>query len=158
MPSLLFTVALLFSGLMAGLFFAFSAAVMPGLSRMPDKGFVAAMNTINTSIRNPVFFLIFIGILLLLPASSYLAYKHFPVSSFRMVLAATVIYFLGVFVVTAAVNIPLNNALATVDAERDPAERISIARAAFENRWNLFNGIRMFSAILSFVLLLLGIK
>ena len=61
---LLFAVTLLSaigSGLMAGLFFAFSAFVMTALARLPGSQGIAAMQSINVAILNPVFFVVFFG-------------------------------------------------------------------------------------------------
>ncbi len=51
----------LLSGLLAGLYLAFSIAVMPALTRLPDDLFVLAMTRINTVIVNPAFLLLFLG-------------------------------------------------------------------------------------------------
>jgi uncharacterized membrane protein len=62
--SLLFTftiVAALGSGLMAGLFFAFSVSVMKALGRLPSAEGIAAMQSINIAIINPVFLAAFLG-------------------------------------------------------------------------------------------------
>ncbi|MGE3967484.1 MAG: hypothetical protein AB7F08_04545, partial [Dongiaceae bacterium] len=44
------------AGLIAGLFFAFSSFVMAALARLPADQGVAAMQSINTAVLNPVFF------------------------------------------------------------------------------------------------------
>src|SRR5215510_625162 len=54
---LLFTltfVTALGCGLIAGLFFAFSVAVMQALARLPAAGGIAAMQSINSAILNPL--------------------------------------------------------------------------------------------------------
>jgi hypothetical protein len=53
---LLTFLAALGSGVMAGLFFAFSAFIMTAFSRLPWAGGIAAMQSINATILNPVFF------------------------------------------------------------------------------------------------------
>jgi uncharacterized membrane protein len=52
---------LLGSGLMAGLYFAYSNSVMPALARLPGPQGIAAMNHINVVILNPLFLTIFMG-------------------------------------------------------------------------------------------------
>ncbi|HEX4572527.1 MAG TPA: hypothetical protein VH184_18985, partial [Dongiaceae bacterium] len=49
------------SGLMAGLFFAFSAFVMAALGRIVPAAGIAAMQSINVTILNPLFFSVFFG-------------------------------------------------------------------------------------------------
>ena len=60
------------TALMAGIFFAFSCAVNLGLARLPDSQYVAAMQSINRRIQNPVFFAAFFGASLFLPLSTFL--------------------------------------------------------------------------------------
>lgn len=48
-------------GLMAGLFFAFSTAVMEALARLPAAAGIAAMQSINVAILNPLFLATFLG-------------------------------------------------------------------------------------------------
>ena len=49
------------SGLMAGLFFAFSTFVMQALGKRPAPTGIAAMQSINATILNPIFFALFFG-------------------------------------------------------------------------------------------------
>jgi uncharacterized membrane protein len=54
-------VAALACGLMAGLFFAFSVAVMKALARLPSAEGIGAMQSINVAIINPLFLAVFFG-------------------------------------------------------------------------------------------------
>jgi uncharacterized membrane protein len=54
-------VAAVATGLIAGLFYAYSVSVMPDLAGADDHTFVHGMNEINDAIENPVFFLSFLG-------------------------------------------------------------------------------------------------
>ena len=49
------------SGLVAGVFFAFSSFVMRALGRLPESDGIAAMKAINVTVLNPGFFLAFFG-------------------------------------------------------------------------------------------------
>jgi hypothetical protein len=53
--------AALGSGVMTGLYFAFSAFIMTAFGRLPAAGGIAAMNAINVAILNPLFFAVFFG-------------------------------------------------------------------------------------------------
>src|SRR5664279_119330 len=102
-------------GLMAGVFYSYSTSVTLGLEVLPDTEYIAAMQSINKAIQNPVFFIAFLGSLILLPVSSYLNFAQ-PVSTkFFLILCATIIYLAGTFCVTAFGNIPLNNTLEKFD-------------------------------------------
>ena len=54
-------IAALGSGLMAGFFFAFSVSVMKALGRLPPAQGIAAMQSINVVVINPVFLIAFFG-------------------------------------------------------------------------------------------------
>ena len=49
------------TGLMAGLFFIFSATIMSALGKLPAPAGIAAMQSINTTILSPVFLTAFMG-------------------------------------------------------------------------------------------------
>ena len=56
-------VAILTTGLTAGLFFSFAVAVMPALAASSDRTYVEAMRKINIVIINPLFLSCFLGAL-----------------------------------------------------------------------------------------------
>ncbi|NJO35882.1 MAG: hypothetical protein HC869_25170, partial [Rhodospirillales bacterium] len=58
---LLTFLATLGSGLMAGFFFAFSTPVMGALGRLPPMHGIAAMQSINILVINPLFLCAFMG-------------------------------------------------------------------------------------------------
>ena len=55
-------VTVLMAGGMAGLFFAFSVSVMPGLDATRSAAAIGSMQSINQKIQNPVFLLTFVGL------------------------------------------------------------------------------------------------
>lgn len=144
--------ATLTNGLMAGLFAAFSYAVMPGLARTPDAVFVAAMQRVNVAILNPVFGLCFGGALVF---SVLAAVLHRGDRTLPWILAGLALY-VATLLVTFAVNVPLNdrlNAAGDVD--------LAAARAAFETAWVRWNALRAVLCTagfgcLSWALVLLG--
>lgn len=135
---------------MAGLFYAWSCAVMPGLARLPDKEFVAAMRSFNRAIQNPLFFAAFFGAPVSLIASTILHYGSS--ARFYLLLAAALLYLIGTFGVTLFGNVPLNDALERFDPETAAAAEIERRRASFETPWNRLNTIRTVSATLAVVL------
>ncbi|HTF63939.1 MAG TPA: hypothetical protein VK638_14740, partial [Edaphobacter sp.] len=58
-------VAAICSGIVAGIFFAFSSFVMAALARIPPAQGAAAMNSINVTVINPGFMSVFMGTALL---------------------------------------------------------------------------------------------
>lgn len=127
-------------GLMAGLFFAFSVAVMPGLARSGDRTLVEAMQRINVAIQNGWFLLAFGGALPLSAAAVVLCLRDGGRVLLPWVVAAAALY-LAVLVITFGVSIPLNNRL---DAAGDPGRIADPAavRAAFESAWVRWNLLR----------------
>ncbi|MEU5533769.1 anthrone oxygenase family protein [Streptomyces sp. NPDC020362] len=130
-------------GLIAGVFYIFACAVMPALTRSDDRTYVEVMRNINTVIQNPVFFLSFMGALVLTGIS---AWQLRGSAAARWVWAALVAYAL-VFLVTVAFNIPLNNALA---AKGDP----SALRQHFEGPWVAWNVLRAVGSTTALALLI----
>ncbi|MGW2351409.1 anthrone oxygenase family protein [Actinacidiphila glaucinigra] len=128
-------------GLMAGLFFAFSVAVMPGLAKAADRTLVDAMQRINAAIQNGWFLLVFGGSLLLCAGAVVLRLRDGGRGPLPWVIAATVLY-LAVLAVTFGVSIPLNDRL---DAAGDPgglAEDAAGVRERFEAAWVRWNLVR----------------
>ena len=147
---ILVTTAVL-TALIAGLFYSYSCSVMPGLAKMGDKEFVAGMNAINVAIINPVFMLSFMGTAILLPLSTYLEYRAFAGARFYLLLAASIFYLIGTFGVTMFGNVPLNDALARINANTATAEELYHQRMTFEGTWNKLNSIRTIASLLSLI-------
>ena len=104
-------------GLMAGVFFAFSAFVMTALARLPPAQGLAAMQAINVAVLNRSFLGAFLGTAAacaLLVVSS-LSTWHAPDAGYRLVGGA--LYLIGSLAVTIVCNVPRNEALAAVAAD-----------------------------------------
>ncbi|MCE7993008.1 MAG: DUF1772 domain-containing protein [Roseivirga sp.] len=150
--------ALLSTGLSAGLFYAWSVSVIPGTKRMADQSYLEAMQQINRAILNPGFFAIFFGALLLMLWSSYLEFKADIGPSFFFTLAALIVYLAGTVGVTAAGNVPLNEALDLIELNKLGASELKATRQAYELKWNRLHNVRTVFSVISFVLLLLAIR
>ncbi|MFD3335367.1 DUF1772 domain-containing protein [Streptomyces sp. NPDC058700] len=132
--------ATLSTGLMAGLFAAFSYAVMPGLARSSDHTLVEAMQGINKAIVNPAFMLPFMGSIPLLGLAVFLAWRDEGRPALPWLIVALVLYLVA-FVVTTAVNVPLNDRLASV-GDLAHISHLAQVRTDFENRWVVWNHVR----------------
>ncbi|WP_017624607.1 anthrone oxygenase family protein [Nocardiopsis chromatogenes] len=130
--------ALLATGVYAGLFFAFTVGVMPGLRGVGAQVFVGAMQSINRAIVNPVFLVVFLGAPVLALVTAVSATGAGGVAAVAAWAAFALVA--AVFVVTVALNIPLNDALeAAGPVEGTEAEA---ARRAFEAPWVRWNAVR----------------
>ncbi|WP_373552578.1 DUF1772 domain-containing protein [Haliscomenobacter sp.] len=148
--------AALLSALLAGIFYAYSCSVNPGLQRLPDSSYLAAMQHINRVIQNPAFFLCFFGPVLLLPLSTFLHYGK-STAGFWCLLLAAVCYIIGVFGVTIAGNVPLNNQLDVFDLSKASTDGLAGMRAKFEGPWNRWHNLRTFLSVLAAGLAIAGI-
>lgn len=155
MTHLVFVIATLSTGLIAGLFYSYSCSVNPGLGRLADAEYLKAMQSINRAILNPVFFMTFMGTVVLLPLSAWLSYHQEPTIRFWYFLAAAIVYIVGVFGVTIGGNVPLNNMLDKFNIEGAP-DQIALQRSLFEQKWNMFHTVRTVANIVSALLAILG--
>lgn len=132
--------ATIMMGLMAGVFFGYAVAVMPGLGRTDDRTFVGAFQAMDRAILNPLFLAVFVGALLLtgLAAGLHLAEESRPVLPWA--LAAFVLY-LATFVVTVRVNVPLNDAIKAA-GDPDRIELAAVRKQFDERRWARWNIVR----------------
>ncbi|MFE7723222.1 DUF1772 domain-containing protein [Nocardia rhizosphaerihabitans] len=132
--------AVLSTGLIAGVFYAYAISVMPALARTGDRTLIDVMQKVNVVIINPWFMLGFLGTVgfTALAAVLSLGKEH-----------RTTLIWLGIavalnviaFAVTVALNVPLNDAL---EAAGDPAAIIDTAavRADYEAAWVRWNILR----------------
>jgi uncharacterized membrane protein len=144
--------AMVASGLVAGLMFSYSCSVNPGLAALPDKAYLQAMQSINVAILNPAFFACFAGLLLLWPLAAWSVFSRPDKAAFFLLLAAAAIYLFGVFILTMAGNVPLNNRLATFDIASASVRELAEMRRAFAPDWNRFHSIRTAASVISFAL------
>ena len=138
--------ATLTMGLVTGAFALYAHAIMPGLKTTDDATFVAAFQAIDRAIINPWFMLTgFLGALVFTGAATLLQLGRDPLPWVAGALVAYVV----VFVITLAVNVPLNDALKAAGSA-DPAG----AREAFdEARWAVWNLVRVVLSAGAFVAL-----
>jgi uncharacterized membrane protein len=142
------------SGLVAGIFYAFSSFVMPALARIaPASGF-EAMNSINVTVITPSFMLVFIGtalLCLILIAGSFFWWGG---TGGKLVLISSLIYLVGSIGVTMFLNVPLNDALAAVQpgsAEAGPLW------TRFLDEWIIWNHVRTLASLASMILFILAL-
>jgi uncharacterized membrane protein len=133
-------VATVATGLLAGLFYGFSIAVMPALAASDDRTYVGAMQSINRVIQNG--WLALVSLAALGPGVVALV-GHLGADDHRAVpwIIVGLALYVATWIVTFAVNIPLNNAL---DAAGDPDQITDLAavRARFQSSWVPWNHVR----------------
>lgn len=135
------------TALLAGVFFGYAVSVNGGLHRLKDAEYVRAMRSINIVIQNFLFFLSFMGPVVLLPLVTFLTRNDADSTRFMLLLAASVVYIVGSFGLTVAGNVPLNDKLAKVNVNTASETDIATARRQFEQPWNRLHAVRTLASI-----------
>jgi len=149
-------VATFLCSLVAGFLFAFAVVVMPGIGNMGDGEFLRAFQVMDRVIQNnqPIFMLVWLGSVVALLTSAALGIGQLDGTGRVLILAAVLVYLLGVQLPTATINIPLNNAVQSLEIDAMDQSAREVARRDFESRWNSWNSIRTVLAALVSVLLI----
>lgn len=141
-------------GLLAGVYFAFSAFVMTSLGRIAPAAGIEAMNAINVDIVKSLFMPLFLGTslsALLLAIVGVFAWKE---PGAIAMCAGGALYLSGMTIVTMAFNVPLNDALAAV-APAGPQGAAFWTRYLTE--WTWWNHVRTAACTASFILFIVAI-
>lgn len=138
------------TGLMAGVYFVYAVAIMPGLRRLDDTRFVAAFQATDRAIVNPVFLLAFFAPTAL---SGVAAFTDRGEPDSPWILAALALN-AAIVVTTLAINVPLNDGLKARGDVSGPDA--TAAREAFhEARWVAWNWFRTAANVVALVCLVL---
>jgi uncharacterized membrane protein len=148
--------AVVLTGLSAGLFYAWSASVIPGTQKVPDNIYLETMQSINRAILNPAFFIVFFGSVVLLSIASIYEF-HTNKVVFSLMLAASISYLAGTVGVTGLGNVPLNNQLDVMQLTETSPGTMAAFRKFYETNWNRLHLIRTTFAVVSFLLAVLAI-
>ena len=142
-PALLLVTAV-GAGLIGGVFFAFSSFVMPALKRLPAAEGTRAMQMINVTVLNWHFLGTFFGTALFGLACAAIAIWQWDHPGAGLALYGGLTYVLGTFAVTAACNVPRNEALARTEAGTPEADALW---QRYLVEWTYWNHVRTAAAI-----------
>ena len=148
--AILLLVSIVSTGMMAGLFFGWMVSVIPGLRVVDDGAYVATMQSINVKIVNPAFVIPFVVTPVLLAIAGLLEYRAGRQQRAGQLWASALTYVVGVLAVTAAGNIPLNNALDAFDPGSASPSQILNERTSYEGPWNKWHLARTIAASVAF--------
>ncbi|MFK8001581.1 MAG: DUF1772 domain-containing protein [Polyangiales bacterium] len=130
--------------LMAGLYFAFSTFIMASLEAIPNSGGIAAMQSINRVILKSAFMPLFFGTSLASLALGVWGVVRWGDSGSHFLVSGGLVYVVGMLGVTAAFNVPLNDALDAVDA----SSRASLeVWSRYLRDWTRWNHVRTLSSL-----------
>ncbi|MCZ4275481.1 anthrone oxygenase family protein [Rhodococcoides yunnanense] len=142
------TVAAVGCGSIAGVLLAFSISVMPALSSRSAPDAITTMQRINVAIVSPMFLTLFLGAAVAASTAAVgalISASGSPV----LIVAGALLYVIGCVLVTVAINVPLNDALAAVD----PSSRAGAdVWSNYLVRWTRWNHVRTGAAFAACVL------
>jgi len=138
------------AALVSGIFYAFSTFVMKALGRLEPREGIAAMQSINVVVINPLFFLAFFGTGALCAITVVGALVSGGAVPLAPTVAGGVLYLVGCLGVTIAGNVPLNDRLAGVHP--DEAAAVSLWRS-YLVRWTRWNHVRTAASLAAAALL-----
>jgi uncharacterized membrane protein len=139
-------VAALSTGLMAGVFFAFSTFVMKALARLPIPQGIQAMQSINVTAINPVLMAALFGSTAVCVLLAVYSLLQWPQPAAFYLLLGSLLFLVGSFLTTALFNVPLNNALARVDPGSVDGAGLW---ARYLTSWPAWNHVRTVSSLLA---------
>ena len=143
------------SGLVAGIFYAFSTFVMKALARVPSAQGIAAMQSINVVVINPWFMGAFFGTALACVALAASSLFRLSESGAVYSLVGSLIYLVGSIGVTMVFNVPRNNALAAVDPASANGAKLW---ASYVTSWTAWNHVRTAAPLAAAVLLTIALS
>lgn len=148
--------SLTLSAAIFGFFYAWVCSTMWGLDAADPRVAIGAMQAMNASVRNAVFAPAFFGTPFALAAAAALLLMRRQRHSAAAFAAAAIVYLCLGMTLTIAVNVPMNEALASVDIPGD----VESARAiwpAYSGPWQVWNQIRTGASGVAFLLAVSGL-
>lgn len=146
-----------FAGAIFGFFYAWVCSTMWGLDDADPRTAIEAMQAMNCTVRNVVFAPAFFGTPVVLAAAAALAVRAGRRAAAGWLGVAALVYLLGGLVLTLAVNVPMNDELATESFD----VRVEQARAVwadYSGRWQRWNLARTVASGISLLLAGIGLR
>ncbi len=143
------------NGIMAGVYFTFSTFVVRALAALGDRDGAAGMVSINRVILSSSFMPLFFATTALNVGLAVHGAFHWSDPSSRLVFFGAVAYVLGMFVVTAAFNVPLNEELRRAfEAQGAPGE----LWLRYVRDWTRYNHVRTLASVVGCVALIVALR
>jgi uncharacterized membrane protein len=138
-------------GLVAGLYFFSSIAVMPALAAADDRTLVDAMQQMIDEIENPAFFAVFLGAPVL-AAVALVQARRSGSPKIAAWIGAGLAFYTVMVVVTFAVHVPLNEELKDA-GDPDRIENLAAVRDDFVTPWVTWDIVRTLASTAAFAFL-----
>ena len=154
MLDLMTLVAALGSGLIAGVFFAFSSFIMQALHKLSGVAGMAAMQSINVVVLNVSFLGVFMGTALISLIALVMSVMNWQGEASLLIVIGALFYIVGCFLVTIVFNVPKNEALAKVSITDSHAPSDWNTYVTTWTRWNTIRTIASLIAAALFTMAL----
>lgn len=144
---LLCALALIAYAAIGGVFLAFSDFIMRSFDLVRNQAGIETMQVLNVEIMRSVFMVLFMGLAVL--SLFILVYAAFNLDGTprNLLVLAGGTYLLGVFAVTAAGNVPLNNQLAALAPTTSQA--LAFWKETYMTRWVTLNSVRTLACFIA---------
>jgi uncharacterized membrane protein len=139
----------------AGFFFAFSASVMRSLARLPAPQGVAAMQSINVAVINPLVMTALFGTALACAVLVVAAVVEWGEAYALYLLVGGVVYLVGVVLLTIVYHVPRNDALAAIDPD-SPGAAGDWSR--YVGGWTAWNHVRTIAPLAAATLFTIALR
>lgn len=139
-------------GLLAGLYFAFSVFIMSALDRLGAAAGAAAMNSINAVILRSLFMPVFLLTSLASLVLAAIGVLRWSEPGAGLLIAGGLCYFVGMFVVTMACNVPLNNRL-----QSSQASDVEANWRRYVISWTRWNHVRTLASLVASALFIAAV-
>lgn len=149
-------VSLTLSAAIFGFFYAWVCSTMWGLDAADPRIAIAAMQAMNASVRNAVFAPAFFGTPLTLAAAAALLLLRQQRRSAVAFAGSAAVYLCLGLILTVAVNVPMNEALAAT-AIPDDFESARIIWQDYSGPWQVWNQIRTIASGVAFLMAVCGL-
>lgn len=147
-------VAIIGSGLVAGMFYAFSTFIMPALGALKPEEGIRAMQSINVKVINRWFLWVFMGTSGLCLGLLFVFALDYKGLSSVFVIAGALTYILFCFFVTGTRNVPRNSQLEAIKAQDTSTHDVW---QRYLDEWTYYNHIRTAAALLACICFVFGL-
>ena len=137
------------SGLMAGIYLVFSVVIMRSLATLQPAEGTAAMNAINRVIVRTAFMPLFFVSSVLALLMAVVGVWQWGSPDTGLAVTGGLTYVLGMFVVTATANVPLNNRLDRVSEDNSEARQVW---QEYLRKWTRWNSARTLACMVTMVI------
>lgn len=144
---LLCALALVAYAAIGGIFLAFSDFIMRSFDLVRNQAGIETMQVLNVEIMRSIFMVLFMGLTVLSLVIVVYAAFNLDGTPRLLLIGAGLSYLVGVFAVTAAGNVPLNNQLAALAPETSQA--LDFWKQTYMTRWVNLNSLRTLACFLA---------